>query len=149
MSELRNKEVLHRLAKALNSRNLDAVEEVFAPGYVRHDPSDMLREAGVREYKQAFAKLLTAFPDAHWTIEELLADGDRIVGRWTFNGTQTGPFFSIPPSGKKVTYPIIAIYRIENGRIAEDWHVFHALGLWQTLIPEIRDLMDRARTTGG
>lgn len=130
MSAQRNKDVLLRLAEALNTRNLDAVDDVFSSGYVRHDPSDLLREAGVEEYKQAFAKLLTAFPDAHWTMEELLEGGDRVFGRWTFNGTQTGPFFNLPPSGKKVTYPIIAIYRIKDGRIAEDWHVFHALGLW-------------------
>jgi steroid delta-isomerase-like uncharacterized protein len=147
MSGYSNKDVLHRLADALNSRDLDAVDDVFAPGYVRHDPSDLLREAGVKEYKQAFSKILTAFPDAHWIMEEVLEDGDRVIGRWRFNGTQTGPLFNLPPSGKKVTYPIIAIYRIENGRIAEDWHVFHALGLWQTLIPEIRELLDRARAT--
>jgi steroid delta-isomerase-like uncharacterized protein len=147
MSGQSNKEVLIRLADALNTRNLDSVDDVFAPDYVRHDPSDLLREAGVKEYKQAFGTILTAFPDAHWTTEELLEDGDRIIGRWTFTGTQTGPFFNLPPSGKKVTYPIIAIYRIENGRIAEDWHVFHALGLWQTLIPEIGDLLDKVRNT--
>jgi predicted ester cyclase len=52
---------------------------------------------------------------------------EKVIERWTFQGTQTGPFFNIPPSGSKVTYPIITIYRIEDGRIAEDWHVFHAL----------------------
>jgi len=149
MSGQSNKDVLYRLANALNTRNLDAVDDVFTPNYVRHDPSDLLREAGVEEYKKTFGAILTAFPDAHWTTEELLEDGDRIIGRWTFNGTQTGPFFNLQPSWKKVTYPIIAIYRIENGRIAEDWHVFHAFGLWQTLIPEIRDLLDRARKTEG
>ena len=97
----------------------------------------MLHEVGVEEYKAAFARLLRAFPDAHWTIEDLLEDGDKVVARASFRGTHTGPLFNIPPSGELVTYPIMGIYRIENGRIAEDWHIFHALGLWQTLVPEI------------
>jgi predicted ester cyclase len=48
----------------------------------------------------------------------LLADGDRVIGRWTFHGTQAGPFFNIAPTGREVTYPILAIYRIENQMIA-------------------------------
>ena len=145
MSTEDNKAVVLRLAHAVNSGNLDAVDEVFTTDYVRHDPYDLIRDAGVQEYKQAFARIHHAFPDAHWTVEELLEDGDRVIGRWTFRGTNTGPFFNLPPTGRVVTYPIIAIYRIENGRIAEDWHVFHALGLWQQLIPEIGDLIVQAR----
>ena len=53
-------------------------------------------------------------------MEDLLADGDKVTGRWTFYGTHQGQFFNIPPSGKKVTYPIIATYRIADGKIAED-----------------------------
>jgi predicted ester cyclase len=78
-------------------------------------------------------------------LKDLLADGDKVIGRWTFNGTHKGRFFNIPPSGKKVTYPIIAIYRIADGKIAEDWHIFHSLGLWQQLIPEIKELLKKAR----
>lgn len=85
-----------------------------------------------------------AFPDAQWTIEDLLEDGDKVVGRWTFRGTHKGPFLNVPPSGREVSYPIIGIYRIENGRIAEDWHIYHALGLWEALVPEIGDLIEKA-----
>jgi steroid delta-isomerase-like uncharacterized protein len=128
----------------MNAGQLDAVNQIFAPGYVRHDPSDLLHEAGVEEYKAAFAKIRRAFPDALWTIEDLLEDGDKVVARASFRGTHAGPFFNIPPTGAVVTYPIMGIYRIENGRIAEDWHIFHALGLWQTLIPEITGLVGAA-----
>jgi predicted ester cyclase len=145
MSANGNKDVLRRLAAAINGRNLDALDKVFAVDYVRHDPSDLLREVGVKEYKEAFRRLLRAFPNAQWTCDELLEDGDKVIGRWTFRGTNTGPFFNLPPTGREVPYPIIAVYRIENGRIAEDWHVFHAPGLWQQLIPEIGDLLAEAR----
>lgn len=145
MATTDNRAVVRRLAAAVNGGNLYAVDEVFARDYVRDDPSDLLREAGVKEYKQAFARIRRAFPDARWTIDELLEDGDKVTGRWTFRGTNTGPFFSLPPSGREVTYLIIAVYRIENGRITEDWHVLHALGLWQQLIPEVGDLLAEAR----
>ena len=78
-------------------------------------------------------------------MEDLLADEDKVIARWTFTGTHKGQFFNIRPSGKKVTYPIIAIYRIVDGKIAEDWHIFHTLGLWQQLIPEISELLKKAR----
>ena len=144
MTAEENKSVVHRLAQAINSGNFDDLDNVLAPSYVRHDPNPLLKDIGREEYKQAFMKLRNAFPDAAWKIEELLSDGDRVIGRWSFKGTQTGPFFNIPPSGKEVTYPILAIYRIENGLIAEDWHIFYSLGLWQTLIPEIKTLIEDA-----
>jgi predicted ester cyclase len=145
MSSPGNKDLLRRLARALNEGDLDAVDGIFTADYVRHDPRGLLHEVGVEEYKQAFRAVRRAFPDAHWTIEEVLEDGDRLIGRSTFHGTNTGPFCTLVPTGRKVTYPIIAIYRVENGRIAEDWHIFHALGLWQALIPEIAELIANAR----
>ena len=139
-----NKAVIQRLAQAINSGDLDRLDHVLAPNYVRHDPNPLMKDIGREEYKQAFRKLRDAFPDAKWTLEELLSDGNKVIGRWTFRGTQRGAFFNIPASGKVVTYPILAIYRIEDSLIAEDWHIFHAIGLWQTLIPEIEELIKAA-----
>lgn len=144
MTAKQNKAVVRRLAQAINSGNLADLDNVFAPDYVRHDPNPLLKDVGREENKQAFMRLRNAFPDAQWKIEELLSDGDRVIGRWVFRGTQNGPFFNIPASGKEVTYPIMAIYRIENGLIAEDWHIFHSIGLWQTLIPEIKTMIEEA-----
>ena len=144
MQSTKNKEVVRRLAHVINSGNLDDLDDVLAPHYVRHDPNPLLEDVGREEYKQAFTRLRNAFPDAEWVLEELLSEGDRVTGRWTFRGTHKGPFFNIPPSGKEVTYPILAIYRIEDGMIAEDWHLFHSIGLWQQLIPEIGALIEQA-----
>jgi len=148
MATQSNMDVVRRLGELLNARDLDAVDEIFAPGYVRHDPSDLLRDAGVQEYKKGFGHILRAFPDARWTLEDMLQDGDKVIGRWSFRGTHEGPFFNVPPTGRVVTYPIIAIYRMEDGRIAEDWHAFHALGLWQQVLPEIGKRIRRARGEG-
>lgn len=145
MSPEGKKAIIRRLVELVNEGKLDALDQIFAPGYVRHDPSDLLHEAGIAEYRAAFARIRRAFPDARWTIEDLLEDGDRVMARASFRGTHEGPFFHIAPSGKVVTYPILGIYRIENGRIAEDWHIFDALGLWQKLIPEIGGLIADAQ----
>lgn len=139
-----NKEVVRRLAQVINSGNLDQLDEILASDYIRHDPNPLLKDVGREEYKKAFTRLRKAFPDAEWTLEELLSDRDRVIGRWSFRGTHNGSFYNIPPSGKKVTYPILAIYRIEDGMIAEDWHIFHSIGLWQELIPEIGALIEQA-----
>jgi steroid delta-isomerase-like uncharacterized protein len=144
MGSEENKQVIHRLAQAINSGHLEDLNRVLSPSYVRHDPNPLMRDIGREEYKQAFLRLRTAFPDAEWTLEDLLSDGDKVIGRWTFRGTHKGPFFNIPPSGKVVTYPILAIYKVEDGMITEDWHIFHAIGLWQTLIPEIGGMIEDA-----
>jgi steroid delta-isomerase-like uncharacterized protein len=144
MSIEENKQVVRRLVQIVNSGNLDQLNDILASDYVRHDPNPLLKDVGRKEYKEAFTKLREAFPDAKWTLEEILADGDRVIGRWSFHGTHNGPFFNIPPSGKEVTYPILAIYRIEDGKIAEDWHIFHSIGLWEQLIPEIKVLIEKA-----
>lgn len=145
MSTEENKAIVRRLGEAINTGDFDALDEVLAPNYVRHDPTSLLHEADREQYKQTFTALRRAFPDAHWTLEEMLADGDRVIGRWTFRGTHEGPFFNLQPTGKEVTYPIIGIYRIADGMIVEDWHIFHALGLWEQLIPEIGALLAGAR----
>jgi steroid delta-isomerase-like uncharacterized protein len=145
MSAEKNKAVIHRLAEVVNQGKLELVDEIFASDYVRHDPSALLGDVGREEYKKVFTNLRRAFPDARWLMDDLLTDGDKVIARWTFTGTHKGQFYNIPPSGKKVTYPIIAIYRIADGKIAEDWHIFHTLGLWQQFIPEIGELLKKAR----
>jgi predicted ester cyclase len=144
MQSKENKDVVLRLARAVNSGNLDDLDNVLSSNYIRHDPNPLIRDIGREQYKETFKSLRAAFPNAEWSLDEVLCDGDKVIGRWTFRGRQDGPFFNIPPSGREVTYPIIAVYRIEDGMIAEDWHIFHSIGLWQTLIPEIEDLVESA-----
>jgi predicted ester cyclase len=136
--------IVRNLGRLLNTGDLNGLNQVFASDHVRHDPNPLLEDAGIEEYRQASARLRTAFPDARWVLEEILADGDRVIGRWSFRGTHNGPLLNISPTGKDVKYPILAIYRIEDGRIAEDWHILHSIGLWQELIPEIQEFIERA-----
>jgi steroid delta-isomerase-like uncharacterized protein len=70
-----------------------------------------------------FARLLRAFPDLHITVEDLIEEGDKVVGRNSITGTHQGEYMGIPPTGKTVTYNEIFIFRFDNGRIAETWGV--------------------------
>lgn len=145
MSREENKAIVRRLGEAIHSGSLDAFDEILAPDYVRNDPTSLLKNADREKIKQSVALFHGAFPDFQLTEEELLTDGDKVMGRWAFQGTHTGPFGKLPPSGKQVTFPIFTIYRIENGRIAEDWHLFDALGFWEQLVPEVGELLAKAQ----
>jgi predicted ester cyclase len=76
---------------------------------------------------------LTAFPDLHFTVEDMIAEGDKVVARITMSGTQQGAFMGIPPTGKHVAFTAIDINRIAGGKSVEHWWEMDALGLMQQL----------------
>jgi predicted ester cyclase len=77
--------------------------------------------------------LFAAFPDIQYTLEDLLAEGDRVVARFTARGTQTGVFQGIPATGSTAAVSSIAIYRLAGGKVAEQWLEYDQLGLLQQL----------------
>jgi len=88
-----------------------------------------------------------------WRVEvdEVIAEGDRVMLRWTFHGTQQGEYLGYPATGRQVSHTGINIFRIENGKIAEMWDLYDRLWLWQQLgaIPETRELIASARKANG
>jgi len=74
---------------------------------------------------------LAAFPDLHFTFEDLIAEGDKVVVRWTSRGTQQGELMGIPPTGKQFSATGIEIYRLEGGKIVEHWLESDNLGMLQ------------------
>lgn len=82
-----------------------------------------VQATGPRALKEVFARLHHAFPDLHVTVEELIEEGDKVVGRNSVTGTHQGEYMGIPPTGKSITYNEIMIFRFEGGRIAETWGV--------------------------
>src|SRR5947209_8651342 len=108
------------LDEAWNKGNLNVADEVIA--------SEM------REQSVGVANMFrTAFPDHNLVIEDLVAEGDKVVARWSGTGTNTGPFSGIPPTGKKVTFNGISIFRLVDGKIAENWIQADNLDLMQQL----------------
>jgi steroid delta-isomerase-like uncharacterized protein len=88
---------------------------------------------GREGFRQFVAMFLTAFPDAHVTIEEEFADGDYVIHRGYTTGTHQGEFQGIPPTGKQVKMKTIDIWRVANGKMVENWVQMDMLGLMQQL----------------
>jgi steroid delta-isomerase-like uncharacterized protein len=119
--------------EVLNKGRLDVIDEIIAPGYVGHDPAlpqDVVGPNGERELVRGYR---AAFPDLTLTIDDQIAEGDRVVTRWTARGTHSGDLWGIAATGKEVTVTGTAIDRIEDGRIVESWSHWDALGLMQQL----------------
>ena len=112
--------------------NLDAVDELIATNFVFNwaPPGVTSDRDG---YKQTVTMQFTAFPDLHCTIDDLVAEGDKVVIRWTGNSTHKGEFMGIAPTGKKMKMTGISIIRIVGGKIVEEWTEMDQLGIMQQL----------------
>jgi len=131
MSEANKMLVRRAFEDIYNRGNLTAVDEYVASDFVIHAPSeDIHGPTGARRY---IAMLREAFPDFHITIEDQIADGDRVVTRWTAEGTHLGEFQGIPPTGKHGTFTGIDIDRVVDGKVVECWTNTDDLGLMQQL----------------
>jgi steroid delta-isomerase-like uncharacterized protein len=127
-----NKALVHRFEEAVwNGRNPSLVDDFFAASHIFRPAGDppLDREG----HRQMIAHFQEAFPDGRNTSEELLAEGDKVVQRWTFRGTHQGAFQGIPPTSRQVTLTGISIWRVEDGKIVESWHQLDTLGLLQQL----------------
>ena len=131
MSSEENKALMSRWIEAVNQRNLAASDELCAPDFVYHDASKTMR--GVEPYKQVLSMYLTAIPDLHLTLEDVIAEGDKAVTRQTYRGTHQGNLMGIPATGKQLTLTGMAITRIASGKVVEQWANNDDLGLLQQL----------------
>jgi predicted ester cyclase len=118
--------------EVFNKKNWAAIDEFIAPNQVDH-AAPPGTPAGLVGAKQLLGMYLTAFPDFHLTIEDMIAEGDQVVARFTMRGTQQGAFMNIPPTGKQVTVTAIDINRIAGGKSVEHWLEMDTLGLLQQL----------------
>jgi steroid delta-isomerase-like uncharacterized protein len=136
-----NKRVMRRIfEEAMNGGNLAVLDELVAADYTDHDPSNPPDlPPGRAGLKQLISMYRSAFPDIRMTIEEQLADGDKVVTRWTARGHQHGELAGIPPTGKEVTITGIFIDRIVGGQLVESWANWDTLGLLQQLgaVPQL------------
>ena len=125
-----NKELVKQFVDAFWSRgDVGALERHMAPDVIIHSP-EVGGPEGLRAFNQS---LRTAFPDWYSTVEELIAEEDRVVERWTSRGTHQGVFQGIPPTGKRVEVPGVVFYRIRGGAIVEFRGSFDGLRLMQQL----------------
>jgi steroid delta-isomerase-like uncharacterized protein len=132
MSSENNKAVIQSFRKAFNAGDLDGAIAVFAPDAVVH-MSSAPKPLTMEEFKQLFALLSSAFTGGISTVEDMIAEGDRVVSRLTFHGTHTGDMIGIPATGKSVMISEIIIDRLADGKIVESWRLFDQMTMMQQL----------------
>ncbi len=114
-----------------NLGSLEVCEQVLASDYVGHLP--LMTVKGPGEFRDMVAVYRTAYPDVNLTVEDIFAIGDRIAVRWVSRGTHLGPMMGIPPSNAKIEVMGISLFRMENGKVAEEWEGFDTFGMMQQI----------------
>src|SRR5690349_10453636 len=143
--EERNRDLVQRAyLDGMNRRDMAVIEEVFAPDYVCHFPDGQGDVRGRDAFVRTLDEFLAAFDHLVFSVEQLLADGDRVVLRWSATGRHTGDYAGLPPgrvvpaTGRTVSFSATDIYRIAGDRIAEEWNTFdgyHVLLQLGALVP--------------
>jgi steroid delta-isomerase-like uncharacterized protein len=136
VQETSNKATFRRLHDATNSGDAELISKTIDD----HVEADVLirtplpvEATGAQALKEVFATLHRAFPDLHITIEDLIAEGDKVVSRNSVTGTHHGQYMGLPPTGKTVAYNEILVCRFVNSRIAETWGIVDVFSQMQQL----------------
>ena len=132
MSTEENKAIVRRYQKAYNTANYDALDEVVAMDVLTPNMISTMPR-GLEGAKLVHQKTLTGMPDYHSAIEDLIAEGDKVVARVRITGTHTGDFYGIPPTGKHIDLSGIYIVRIADGKIVEHWGEENGVTLFRQL----------------
>jgi len=131
-----NKAIVRRFyQEAFSQGNLAILDEITAADFVNHDPSGPPGgwPGGPEGMRMVVGTYRTAFPDVQMTVEDQLAEGDKVVTRWSARGANTGSLMGMPPTGRSIAISGISIERIAGGKIAETWVNFDGLGMLQQL----------------
>ena len=140
MSLESNKALVRRAyLDGMNNHDWSVIDEVFAPDYIVRYPG-VPPICGLKDAKAALSAFLDAFPDIVFTIDDQLAEGDKVTTRWTGRGTHSGPYRGfpqaanpIPPSGRPVEFSATDIYLIRDGKIAEEWNTMEEILILQRI----------------
>ncbi len=133
MSVEKNKEIVRRfIEEAINKGDVDAAGDYMAEDVVELEPFPG-QGPGLSGLKDVLKGMLTAFPDMRWTIEEQIAEADKVLTRFIWTGTHRGAFFGVPATGNPVTVWGMVIDRLENGKVKETRILMDALGLMKQL----------------
>ena len=134
MSTEQNKALVRQMVEEIFNRgNVSRIGEFVAPDFVEREelpPGIPRNREGVTQFLSIFR---SAFPDFQATIDDIVAEGDKVVIRQTFSGTHKGEFMGIPPTGKSVSYGVIDIIRLADGKFVEHWGQMDTMGMMQQL----------------
>jgi steroid delta-isomerase-like uncharacterized protein len=131
---LENKAIVRRFYEEVwNKRRIELVDELLSPSHAMHD--NHLPDSGIgpEAYKRNVARYVTGFPDLRFTVEDMVAENDKVAVSWTISGTHKGEFRGISPTGKKVSIEGMTINHIADGKIMDSYVSGDYLGLMQQL----------------
>jgi C-1 hydroxylase len=123
MSLEENKAIVRKMIEEYNRQNFDAFDDLVASDYIGRFTGPPHQLQGLESLKQMFKMGRVGCPDWHEAIEDIIAEGDKVWVRTTYTGTNTGEFWGLAPTGKKITTEAVDIYRIANGKIVEGWNI--------------------------
>jgi len=106
------------------------IDEMYATNFVSHGDKDI---RGIKNVKKSTSEEFSAFPDLHFTIDDMVAEGDKVAARITMTGTHKGEYMGAPPTNKKIRIKAITIERFAGGKIVEEWGMADTLSLMQQL----------------
>ena len=128
-----NSAIIQRFVEeVINQQKLAVADEIVIEDFVELDPLPG-QVQGREGLKDVLAGFFSVFPDMHWVLDEQIAEGDKVMSRFTWTGTQQGTFMGIPATGKKVTVKGVVIDRLVNGRMADSRMLMDSLGMLQQL----------------
>ena len=137
-----NKAIVQRMIdEVMNQQNLGVIDELFAADYLMHDPAWPMEVKGPEGFGQWAGMMLDPyFSDSRITVEDMIAEGDKVAVRWTWTGTHTGEYMGIPATGRQIAITGISIHRFADGEFVESWASYDSLGMMQQItahsIPE-------------
>jgi steroid delta-isomerase-like uncharacterized protein len=134
MSTEQNKALVRQMVEEIFNRgNISRADEFLSPDFVEHEELPPGIPQGREGVKQLTAMMRNAFPDFKATIQDIIAEGDKVVIRMTWSGTQKGEFMGVPPTGKSVSFGVLDIIRVAGGKFVEHWGQMDSMGLMQQL----------------
>ena len=151
-----NKQLIIRFFEEVwNKRKLEIADDIFDNDchtfQLRSGTPATSTPRGPQSIKDHIAEWLSAFPDLKFTIEQMIAEEDRVSTLLVMDGTHTGQWLGIPPNGKRINIRMMTIHRIQSGKIIEDWVIVESLGFFQELgiLPATSDLLSEFRRRKG
>ena len=128
-----NKIVMHRFLEFINTASEMLAQELISPDAIFHVPGRPEPMRGPAGYLAIIGMMRGGFPDIQWTLEEMVAEGDKVAARFTMRGTHRGTFFGVPPTGQIIAVQAMNIYRLSSGQFVEEHGQPDMLGLLQQI----------------
>ena len=139
MSSDQNKAIVRRLLEEPWKGNTSVVDELIDRSYIGYDPAIPEPLRGPDGFKENISTYRSAYSDARITVDEQIAEGDKVASRWTGRGTHDGDLMGVAPTGKQVTVSGLTLSRLANGKVVEEYTNWDTFGMMQQLgvVPEL------------